>query len=54
MPWYMKPDKTCKILRRIAARHPHAKLGDLQLVLDHVTQQIWRKQEKFHATYSTD
>lgn len=49
MPWYLKSEVTCKVLGRIADRHSHAKLADLQLLLDHVTQQIWSKQEKYHA-----
>jgi hypothetical protein len=48
MPWYLQSEVTCKVLNRIAGRHSHAKLTDLQLLLDHVTQQIWSKQKKYH------
>jgi hypothetical protein len=48
MPWYMNPTSTCKVLNRIADRHRRATLRDLQLVLDHATQQIWNKREHYH------
>jgi len=43
----MNPEKTCKVLHRIAARHASAQLRELQYVLDHTTQIIWSKQERY-------
>ncbi len=52
MPWYMNPEITCKVMHRIAARHASAQLRDLQFVLDHTTEKIWNKQERYHNNKS--
>jgi len=48
MPWYTNPVVTCKVLNKIANRHDRSKLLDLKSVLDHATEQIWKKQEQYY------
>ena len=52
MPWYMNPVKTCKVLNRIANRHKHAPIRDLNTLLDHATQRLWTKQEHYYEKRS--
>jgi hypothetical protein len=47
MPWFMNPAITCKVLNRLANRHSRESLRDLNALLDHATQLLWRKQECF-------
>jgi predicted trehalose synthase len=47
MPWYMSPDITCKVLNRIANRHPVTDLQNLVRILDYATELLWHKQEQF-------
>jgi len=49
MPWYTNPTLTCKVLNRIANRHPRASLNDLKATLDSATQKIWNKQEHYYT-----
>lgn len=51
MPWYTNPVLTCKVLNRIANRHPRATTRDLDTILDYATQLIWSKQEHFYSRY---
>jgi hypothetical protein len=48
MPWYMSPDITCKVLNRIANRHPVTDLQSLVSNLDYATELLWQKQEQFY------
>jgi hypothetical protein len=48
MPWYTDPVATCKVLNRIASRHEGLSLHELKIILDRVTESIWRKQEQYH------
>jgi hypothetical protein len=52
MPWYTNPATTCKVLNRIADRHPHATLTDLKTALDNATDLIWNKREQFYNNKS--
>jgi hypothetical protein len=52
----MNPAITCKVLNRLANRHSRESLRELNTLLDHATQLLWRKQENFlgdrrHARY---
>ena len=53
MPWYMYPIITCRVLNRIANRHPRASIQDLSNLLDNATQLLWRKQEHYIKTRSS-
>ena len=53
MPWYMSPVTTCKVLNRIANRHHNAPLRDLTTLLDHATERIWSKQERYYERART-
>jgi|GEM_PF-1953092 len=48
MPWYMSPTTTCKVLNRIANRHQRAPLRDLTTLLNHATEKLWSKQERYY------
>jgi hypothetical protein len=48
MPWYTDPDKTCKVLNKIANRYSSTDLQNLKSVLDHVSGLIWEKQEHYY------
>jgi hypothetical protein len=43
----MNPAITCKVLNRLANRHSRESLRELNALLDHATQLLWRKQESF-------
>jgi hypothetical protein len=47
MPWYMSPDITCKVLNRIANRHPVSDIQNLVSILDDATELLWHKQERY-------
>jgi len=53
MPWYMNPIRTCKVLNRIANRHRHVPLRDLNSVLDQATEKLWNKQECYYSKSSS-
>ena len=44
----MSPDITCRVLNRIANRHPGTDIQNLTSILDYATQLLWSKQEQFH------
>lgn len=50
MPWYTNPDTTCKVLNRLANRYEHQTLAGLKSLLDHATQLIWVKQERYYES----
>ena len=52
MPWYTNPKLTCKVLNRIANRHPRTNLTELKITLDNATQLIWSKQEHYYKNKS--
>jgi hypothetical protein len=52
MPWYTNPILTCKVLNRIANRHPRTSLHDLDTIMDRATQMLWSKQELFYSRYA--
>jgi hypothetical protein len=54
MPWYTNPDITCKVLNRIANRYNCASLKNFRSVMDNATESIWRKQEHYYETASTN
>jgi hypothetical protein len=54
MPWYTNPVITRKVLHRIADRHAHASLQELNTTLDKATQSIWNKQNQYHSIKPID
>lgn len=48
VPWYMSPDITCKVLNRIANRHPISDSQNLIHILDYATELLWHKQECYY------
>lgn len=53
MPWYINPVITCNVLNRIANRHPRTTLQDLNKTLEHATQLLWSKQERYYKNRQT-
>lgn len=54
MPWYINHVLTCKVLNKIANRYDRSALQELKSVLDHATELIWRKQERYYEMNSSN
>lgn len=50
MPWYTNPFITRKVLHRIASRHVHVSLQELNSILDKAAQTLWDKQRQYHSS----
>lgn len=51
MAWYMKPERTCRVLNRIADRI--ADLDTFKVELDRLTELLWAKQEAWDKNHAS-